>query len=145
MIKIGSTIAASIFVFGAGIANSLPAGNYMWADYTTSKDCGSRGIYVGPNKPEEHGGVCLYHVNGPFRIHSSFTTTKTCNDGGIYAGVARSDLHGGHCLWFRNEIVVSSYTTTRNCLAQNGEVGVYVGPNQPAIHGGTCLYVRGLK
>lgn len=146
MFKFGTAVSVFAFsIFVSSSANALNAGNYMWSDYNTTKDCGSRGVYVGPNNAREHWGTCLYLVSGPFNVHSSYSLTKICNDGGIYAGVNRADLHAGTCLWFKNLNVVSSYTTTRQCTSQNGDVGIYVGPNQPAIHGGSCLYVKSLK
>ena len=31
----------------------------LFTNYTTSKNCGQYATYIGPNKPEVHGGVCV--------------------------------------------------------------------------------------
>jgi hypothetical protein len=106
------------------------------SQYTTTKDCGYDGVYAGPNKPEEHGGVCLY--TGPQCILTSrYTTTKNCGTGWVYAGPNIPDLHGGVCLRELNRTVLYTfYTTTKSCPYS----GIYVGPNRSDLHGGYCLY-----
>ncbi|WNG30902.1 hypothetical protein F0U62_47975 [Cystobacter fuscus] len=106
------------------------------SQYTTTKDCGYDGVYVGPNKPEEHGGVCLY--TGPQCILTSrYTLTKNCGTGWVYAGPNMPDLHGGVCLRELNGTVLYTfYTTIKSCPYG----GIYVGPNRPDLHGGYCLY-----
>lgn len=124
-----------------GVSHALTTANLFWTDYTTTKDCGSQGIYVGPNSAEKHGGYCLFYVGGPFKMHSSYSTSKVCNNNGTYAGVNRADLHGGTCLWNADYELISVYSTSKSCRSFN-DVGVYVGPNKPSSHGGSCLYIR---
>jgi hypothetical protein len=107
------------------------------SQYTLTKDCGYDGVYAGPNKPEEHGGVCLY--SGPqCLLTSRYTTTKNCGTGWVYAGPNRPDLHGGVCLRdVYGTVLYTFYTeTTKDCPYG----GIYVGPNRPDLHGGYCLY-----
>ncbi|AOY80581.1 hypothetical protein BJP36_12275 [Moorena producens JHB] len=128
----------SSYLLSVLVATPLSASaQELWAGYTGTKNCGAKAVYVGPNIPEEHGGICLQYEKGVFDMHTSYTLDKaSCFPDGVYAGPNRPDLHGGNCLWIKNRKLKTIYTTTKVCGR-----GVYVGPNRPDLHGGYCLYI----
>ncbi len=106
--------------------------------YTVTKDCGNDGLYAGPNRPDLHGGVCLF-TNANCHLRSTYTENKSCGSGWVYAGPNRPDLHGGVCLHeLSGRVSRTSYTTTKSCDYH----GAYVGPNRPDLHGGYCVYIE---
>lgn len=106
-------------------------------EYTLDKQCGgSGGVYVGPNRPEEHGGVCLY-TNSECDIRTYYTLDKNCDQGWHYAGPNRADLHGGFCLMDANGHALRTHYTIEKDCGYFDEV--YLGPNRPDLHGGVCL------
>ena len=129
-------VNAILFSFISGLASTANAA-YFWTDYTLSKNCGRDGIYAGPAKPEQHGGVCLYFSEDVFKIHTSYTEDKNCNYGGVYGGPNRADLHGGTCIWAEGYTLQTTYTTTKVC----GQNGTYIGPDRADVHGGYCLEI----
>ncbi|MCI5193570.1 MAG: hypothetical protein D3915_10675 [Candidatus Electrothrix sp. AU1_5] len=108
----------------------------LWGEYTLTRNCGADAVYVGPNKAEEHGGVCLHYKKGVFEMHTSYTMDKNCAPDGVYVGPNRPDLHGGYCLWLKGKKMRTSYTTNKAC-----GTGVYAGPNKASEHGGYCVYI----
>ncbi|MDM8562246.1 hypothetical protein QUF54_02715 [Candidatus Marithioploca araucensis] len=109
----------------------------LWGTYTLTKKCGHDAVYIGPDKAEKHGGICLHYSKGVFEIHTSYTSNKNCTPGGTYVGPNRPDIHGGYCLWIKGRSLMTNYTTNKGC----GK-GVYAGPNRPDLHGGYCLFLQ---
>ena len=107
--------------------------------FTLTRECGRHSVYVGPNRADLHGGVCLGFDEGVFKLHTSYSTSTACAFNGVYVGPFRPDLHGGHCLWADGFNLQTRATRSRTCRLNE----VYVGPNRPEVHGGFCLSVVG--
>lgn len=128
----------SLLLLPVLIASALPASaQELWGEHTTSKDCGAQAVYVGPNRPELYGGICLHYDRGVFAMHTSYTIDKNCEPDGVYVGPHQPAVHGGYCLWLKGRKLRTTYTTDKNC--QPG--GVYAGPDNAREHGGYCVYI----
>lgn len=132
-------LIATLLLSANAFADSTRAGRCeLWTSYTLTKDCGP-GVYAGPNKAEQHGGVCLFS-SGDCAIVTKYTLTKNCGPGWVYAGPNRPDLHGGTCMRVTGGYRL--YTSYIQDLSKDCGIGMYVGPNRPDIHGGYCVYLR---
>ncbi|NNF16854.1 MAG: hypothetical protein HKN70_08895 [Gammaproteobacteria bacterium] len=103
---------------------------------TKSKNCPQGSVYAGPQKPEEHGGICL--SAGPCRIYSWRTKYTECGPYAVYTGPEKSEEHGGSCVLLDEPGMGLRSMLTRN---KSCGLGVYVGPNKVQEHSGYCLEI----
>lgn len=103
---------------------------------TMSVNCPSGSVYVGPLKPEEHGGVCL--SAGNCKLYSWKTWFTNCGPYAVYGGPEKANEHGGSCVLLDEPGMGlrGSLTTSKSC----GQ-GTYVGPIKAHEHHGYCLEV----
>lgn len=118
---------------------------------TLSKNCGSQGVYVGPNRADKHGGSCLYMTGR--NINHVITATYTLNKANdcpsmhgrnVYVGPWKDREHGGYCLSSDSgyHFNVSKTLDRKRCSASPQYGGrVYVGPWKEHEHGGYCLSI----
>ena len=114
----------------------------LYTTYTTDRQC-DNGDYVGPNRPDLHGGVCLYWNTDMCTIDTYYTRDRNCDRGYHYAGPNRADLHGGYCIREMTGLDLRTHYTINKEDCYWDEV--YVGPNRPELHGGYCLHISNCR
>ena len=136
--------AALLGQAGSALAGSAIAGEFCEiTSYETRRGCRPGEVYGGPNKVQEHGGVCMV-ARGGCELVGSYSDSTDCRSGSVYVGPNRADLHGGTCLRLtrgqRRYHLESTYVQSERAKECDG-VGLYAGPVDVGSHGGYCLYV----